>query len=46
MTTLYATGIRPIELTNLKTADMQSKDKVIHIRHGKGDKDRYLMLPD
>ena len=46
ITTLYATGIRPIELTNLKTADIQSKEKVIHIRHGKGDKDRYVMLSD
>lgn len=46
MTTMYSTGVRPIELAMLKAKDINTKEKVIHVRHGKGAKDRYVMLSD
>ena len=42
--TMYATGMRPAELLNLRVSDIHTSDKVIHVRHGKGSKDRYVML--
>ena len=44
LVTLYATGIRRAELTNLKPADIDSQRMVIHVRGGKGRKDRDVML--
>jgi len=42
--TLYATGSRRAELANLRIADVDSQRMVIHIRGGKGRKDRDIML--
>ena len=42
--TLYAAGLRRAELTNLKISDVDSKRMVIHVRSGKGRKDRDVML--
>ena len=42
--TLYATGARCSELTHLKISDIDSQRMVVHIRGGKGRKDRDLML--
>ena len=42
--TLYATGLRRAELANLKITDIDSQRMVVHIRGGKGRKDRDLML--
>jgi len=42
--TLYGTGARRAELANLKTADIDSQRMVVHIRGGKGRKDRDVML--
>ncbi len=42
--TLYATGLRRTELTRLKIADVDSGRMVIHVRGGKGRKDRDVML--
>jgi site-specific recombinase XerD len=42
--TLYATGIRREELVHLKITDIDSSRMVIHIRQGKGRKDRDVML--
>jgi integrase/recombinase XerD len=42
--TLYATGTRNAELTHLKTTDIDSQRMVVHIRGGKGRKDRDVML--
>lgn len=42
--TLYATGLRRAELTALKTSDVDSNRMVIHVRCGKGRKDRDVML--
>lgn len=44
LVTLYATGVRRAELANLKIADIDSQRMVIHVRGGKGRKDRDLML--
>lgn len=43
---LYACGLRVSELINLRWKDIDRENKVIHIIHGKGDKDRSVMLPD
>ena len=42
---LYATGMRPAELSQLKISDINSKDMTIRIRNGKGRKERFVMLP-
>src|SRR6201998_1433055 len=42
--TLYATGVRRAEMTHLKVSDIDSNRMVIHIRGGKGRKDRDVML--
>ncbi len=42
--TLYATGARNSELTHLKVSDIDSQRMVVHIRGGKGCKDRDVML--
>ena len=42
--TRYATGVWNAELTHLKTADIDSQRMVVHIRGGKGRKDRDVML--
>jgi integrase/recombinase XerD len=42
--TLYATGARRAEVTRLKVTDIDSQRMVVHIRGGKGRKDRDVML--
>jgi len=42
--TLYATGARRAEVAHLKVADIDSQRMVVHIRGGKGRKDRDVML--
>ena len=42
--TLYATGVRRSELTHLRISDIDSQRMVVHIRGGKGRKDRDVML--
>jgi hypothetical protein len=44
--TIYAAGLRVSEAVALTIRDIDSTRKVIHIRHGKGRKDRYVMLSD
>ena len=41
---LYSTGLRAEEFRNLKVSDIDSKDMVIHVRNGKGGKDRKALL--
>ena len=41
---LYATGVRRTELSLLKVADIDSKRMVVHIRQGKGSRDRDVPL--
>jgi integrase len=42
--TLDATGMRREELVRLQISDIDSPRLLIHIRHGKGRKDRHVML--
>ena len=42
--TLYATGLRRAELAGLKVSDVDSERVVIHVKDGKGHKDREVML--
>jgi integrase/recombinase XerD len=41
---LYGTGLRVAELAQLKVADVDSQTRVIHVRTGKGGKDRFVPL--
>jgi site-specific recombinase XerD len=41
---LYSTGMRNAELRHLQVADIDSRRMLIHIRHGKGGRDRYVPL--
>ena len=42
--TLYATGLRRAELCGLKVADIDSQRMVLHVRQGKGKRDRDLPM--
>jgi integrase len=42
--TLYATGARRAEVAHFKVSDIDSQRMVVHIRGGKGRKDRDVML--
>lgn len=42
--TTYAAGLRIGEACSLRTTDLDSKRGLIHIRAGKGGRDRYVML--
>ena len=42
--TAYATGLRISEVISLQVSDIDSKRMIIHVRLGKGHKDRYVML--
>ncbi|MGB6536627.1 MAG: site-specific integrase [Xanthobacteraceae bacterium] len=44
--TIYAAGLRVSELISLTVKDIDSARMVIHVRQGKGRKDRYVMLSD
>ena len=41
---LYSTGMRSAELLQLHVADIDSRRMLIHIRYGKGGRDRYVPL--
>lgn len=43
--TIYSCGLRLQEGTHLQVPDIDSSRMMIHIRHGKGGKDRYVPLP-
>jgi integrase/recombinase XerD len=42
--TLYATGARRTEITNLDLSDLDRSGGTLHIRHGKGDKSRLVPI--
>jgi len=44
--TIYGSGLRVSEAANLRITDIDSKNKRILIRQGKGNKDRYALLPE
>jgi site-specific recombinase XerD len=41
----YGSGLRLNEITGMKVSDIESDQNRILVRHGKGDRDRYAMLP-
>lgn len=41
---MYAAGLRISEACALEVTDLDSRRGLIHIRHGKGDRERYAML--
>ena len=44
LTTVYAAGLRVSEVVLLKVVDVDSQRMLIRVEHGKGGKDRYVML--
>lgn len=46
LTTAYGAGLRVSEACRLKVGDIDGKRRLIHVRLGKGGKDRYVMLAD
>ena len=42
---IYSCGLRLQEGTHVQVADIDSARMVLHVRHGKGGKDRYVPLP-
>lgn len=45
LTAIYSLGLRLGEGTNLQVGDIDSARMLVHIRNGKGAKDRYVPLP-
>ena len=43
---IYSCGLRLQEGTHVQVADIDSARMVLHVRHGKGGKDRYVPLPE
>lgn len=45
LTLIYAAGLRSAEAANLKVEDLDGQRMLIHIRQGKGNKDRIVPFP-
>jgi site-specific recombinase XerD len=45
LSTIYACGLRLQEGVHLQVGDLDGERRLIHVRHGKGNQDRYVPLP-
>jgi integrase/recombinase XerD len=45
LTTIYGCGLRLSEATHIQVGDIDSYHMVLHVKHGKGGKDRFVPLP-
>jgi integrase/recombinase XerD len=45
LSTIYACGLRLSEATHIQIGDIDSQHMIVHVKHGKGGKDRYVPLP-
>lgn len=46
LSTIYACGLRLLEGVRLQVKDIDGDRKLVHVTQGKGNKDRYVPLPD
>jgi integrase/recombinase XerD len=46
LSTIYSCGLRLLEGTHLQVGDIDSSRMLVHVRGGKGNKDRYVPLPE
>lgn len=46
LSTIYSCGLRIAEGVSLQVANIDSSRRLLHIRNGKGNKDRYVPLPE
>jgi integrase/recombinase XerD len=46
LTTIYSCGLRLLEGVSLQVSDLDGERKMLHVRQGKGHKDRYVPLPE
>jgi len=46
LTTIYACGLRLLEGTHLQVDDIDGQRKMLHLHQAKGNKDRYVPIPD
>jgi site-specific recombinase XerD len=46
LSTIYACGLRLREGVYLRVPDLDSERMLVHVRNGKGSRDRYVPLPD
>jgi site-specific recombinase XerD len=46
LSTIYSCGLRLQEGTHVQVRDIDSGRGMLHVRHGKGGKDRYVPLPE
>jgi integrase/recombinase XerD len=46
LSTIYSCGLRLQEGTHIQVRDIDSGRAMLHVRHGKGGKDRYVPLPE
>lgn len=46
LSTIYACGLRLQEGVQLQVGDVDGERRLLHVHHGKGNKDRYVPLPE
>jgi site-specific recombinase XerD len=46
LSTIYSCGLRVQEGVHLQVRDIDGDRMAVHVRHGKGAKDRYVLLPE